>query len=226
MQLLKKNFKKKGFRYPFNTKRLGITSPSAARDTPKRDGYFYLRSTLSMRKSYFGRQLKRDTNERKALFKNLIRSLVIHERIETTTAKAKAIRSQTEKLVTKAKRNSDNATYFLQPYLSGVALDKMVTDIAPRFVDRQGGYVRIIKTGNRLKDNAEMSIIEWVDGSKITANLSTSATQKSKDKKKDIKKKQKKEATGSKVTSIAREMPTKTATTRVTKSRRRTPNAK
>ncbi len=117
-----------------------------------------------MKKQVFGRQLKRDTNERKALFKGLVSSLTMYERIETTEEKAKAIKGHVEKLVTKAKKNdSVQARQLLQAYLTNEALQKMVTDVAPRFSDRPGGYTRIIKIGNRFSDNASMVIMEWVE---------------------------------------------------------------
>ena len=117
-----------------------------------------------MKKQVFGRQLKRDTNERKALFKGLVSSLTMYERIETTKEKAKSIQGHVEKLVTKAnKNNSEQARKLLQAYLTHEALQKMLTDVAPRFVDRQGGYTRILKIGNRFNDNASMVIMEWVE---------------------------------------------------------------
>lgn len=122
-----------------------------------------------MKKQIFGRQLKRDTNERKALFKGLVSSLTMYERIETTEEKAKAIKGHVEKLVTKAKKNdSVQARQLLQAYLTNEALQKLVTDVAPRFADRPGGYTRIIKIGNRFSDNASMVIMEWVEkGTKV-----------------------------------------------------------
>jgi large subunit ribosomal protein L17 len=113
-----------------------------------------------MRKHYFGRQLKRDANERKALFKNLLTSLVLEERITTTEAKAKAIRAAADKLVTKAKKADAFAR--LAPDVRHVAAAKLITAIAPRFADRQGGYTRIIRVGRRVADNAPQVIMEWV----------------------------------------------------------------
>lgn len=116
-----------------------------------------------MRKRVFGRHLKRDTNERKALFKNLMTELILHEKIITTEEKAKAIRGQVEKLITKAKRKGQQSEYLLQPYVSTEAVKKIITDIALRFADRMGGYTRILKLGNRFNDNASMVVIELVD---------------------------------------------------------------
>lgn len=117
-----------------------------------------------MRKQVFGRQLKRDTNERKALFKGLASALVEYERIETTEEKAKAVKGYVEKLVTKAKKHNDaHVRALLEPYLNKEAVVKMTTEIAPRFVDRPGGYIRIIKTRQRFNDNAKMVMMEWVE---------------------------------------------------------------
>ena len=114
-----------------------------------------------MKKHVFGRQLKRDANERKALFKNLLTSLVIEERIVTTEAKAKAIKAAADKLVTKAKKG-ESAFVSLAPDVRYDAVVKLVKTIAPRFKDRQGGYTRIIKVGHRVADNAPQVVMEWV----------------------------------------------------------------
>ena len=116
-----------------------------------------------MRKNVFGRQFKRDANERKALFKNLLTSLVLKERIQTTPAKAKAIKAAADKLVTKAKKGGDAAFLALAPDVNHQAVVKLVNDIAPRFASRQGGYTRIIKVGRRVADNAPQAIMEWVE---------------------------------------------------------------
>lgn len=117
-----------------------------------------------MRKRVFGRQLKRDTNERKALFRGLATSLVLHESIKTTEEKAKAVKSYIEKLVTKAKKNNSvHAEKLLQQHLPSTAIKKLINEIAPRFKTRPGGYTRIIKIGQRLSDNAPMVILEWVE---------------------------------------------------------------
>ncbi|MBI4084492.1 MAG: 50S ribosomal protein L17 [Candidatus Levybacteria bacterium] len=119
-----------------------------------------------MRKQVFGRQFKRDINERKALFKGLASSLVLHERITTTEEKAKAIKGHVEKLVTKAKRTDlRHAQSLLEPYLTIEAVEKVLHDIAPRFANRPGGYTRIMRVGRRFNDNAQMVFIEWVEKS-------------------------------------------------------------
>ncbi|MBI4078954.1 MAG: 50S ribosomal protein L17 [Candidatus Levybacteria bacterium] len=116
-----------------------------------------------MRKRVFGRQFKRDTNERKALFKGLMSSLVLNERITTTIEKAKAIRPKLEKLVTKAKKGNGASYRIIVPYLTASAIKKFMGEVAPRFINRPGGYTRIIRVGNRIKDNAQMAIMEWTE---------------------------------------------------------------
>src|SRR5258706_9221972 len=116
-----------------------------------------------MRKQVFGRKLQRDTNERKALFKGLMNDLVMNESLKATEEKAKAIKGQVEKLITKAKNRGTEARKFLSPYLESQAVEKVIVDLAVRFEKRPGGYTRIIKTGNRFSDNASMVIMEWVE---------------------------------------------------------------
>lgn len=143
-----------------------------------------------MKKHVFGRKLKRDANERKALFKNLLTSLVLQERIKTTEAKAKAIKAQADKLITKAKKaestdkkGSEKAYKLLHPDVGQVAVVKLIKDLGPRFAKRQGGYTRIVKLGKRrVADNAEMVIIEWTEA---PAKQDTLKTKKLKQAKKE-----------------------------------------
>lgn len=118
---------------------------------------------IFMKKKVFGRQFSRDTDERKGLFKSLMNAVVLKERIQTTEEKAKAVKGSLEKLVTKAKKYGDKADHFLMPHLGSDAMKKMITDIAPRFTNRQGGYLRVIKLRNRFGDNAKLAILEWVE---------------------------------------------------------------
>lgn len=112
-----------------------------------------------MKKNVFGRKFKRDKNERKALFSGLISSLILNERIETTEQKAKAIKADIDKLITRAKKNALNQN----EGLSNNVLKKLTGDIAPRFSQRAGGYTRIIRLGKRFGDDATMVILEWVE---------------------------------------------------------------
>src|SRR5882724_5302791 len=141
-----------------------------------------------MKKHVFGRQLKRDANERKALFKNLLTSLVVHERITTTDAKAKAIKGAADKLITKAKKvsSSDNNAYrSLEAYVNHNAVVKLLNDLGPRFVSRQGGYTRIIKVGRRVADNAPQVILEWTEKSTKVAVINPEAKAAKKSEKKE-----------------------------------------
>ena len=123
-----------------------------------------------MRHQVAGRILGRDTTHRKALFRNLIKSLYTHERIMTTEAKARAIRAEAEKLITKAKHgiaeggNRVHAQRQLVAVLNDKTLAKKVFDeFAPRYATRNGGYTRMIKIGKRQGDAADMVILELVD---------------------------------------------------------------
>ena len=117
-----------------------------------------------MKKNIFGRRFKRDIKERKALFKSLMSSLVLKEKIKTTEAKAKAIKGDVDKLITTVKKNEDNARRFLTKSLSPEALEKLIGKVVPRFKNRQSGYTRIIRLGKRSSDHASMVIMEWVEG--------------------------------------------------------------
>lgn len=126
-----------------------------------------------MRKNVFGRKFNRDTNERKALFKALISSLVLNERIKTTEEKAKAIKADVDKVITKVKKKGDLARRFLYGVLNSEALEKLINDVAPRFKDRNGGYTRIIRVGRRFGDNAMEVIMEFTEKPKAVAVAAT-----------------------------------------------------
>lgn len=122
-----------------------------------------------MRHRVAGRHLGRNSSQRKALFSNLVRELYIHERITTTEAKARAVRADAEKLITKAKHgiadggNRIHAQRQIVAYLGDKTVAKKVFDeFAPRYAERNGGYTRIIKIGFRQGDAAEMAILELV----------------------------------------------------------------
>lgn len=143
-----------------------------------------------MRKRVYGRQFNKDTNQRKALFRNLMRSLALSEGIKTTESKAKAIKGEFESHITKAKKG-EVSRYNLTRHLPKDAIDRLINDIAPRMKDRQGGYTRIVRLGSRTKDNAEMVLLELVEkGEKVVLS-----------KQKGSKKVSKRETKSSKVTS-------------------------
>lgn len=108
--------------------------------------------------------LGRTSPHRKAMLSNMATSLILHKRITTTTAKAKALRSFVEPLLTKSKEDSTHSRRVVFSYLkSKFAVSELFRDVSPKIMDRPGGYTRILKTGNRIGDNAEMCIIELVD---------------------------------------------------------------
>lgn len=116
-----------------------------------------------MRHRKKGRGLSRSPSHRKALLRNLAASLFLHERITTTTARAKELRPYAERLVTMAKRGDLHARRLAARRISDRAvLGKLFDEIGPRYAERPGGYVRILKLGNRKGDAAEMARIELV----------------------------------------------------------------
>ncbi len=116
-----------------------------------------------MRHRKKGRSLSRSPSHRKALLRNMATSLFEHERITTTTARAKELRPYAERLITLAKRGDLHARRMAARRIAdrGV-LGKLFDDIAPRYAERPGGYTRILKLGNRKGDAAEMALIELV----------------------------------------------------------------
>ncbi|MFR4237448.1 MAG: 50S ribosomal protein L17 [Alistipes onderdonkii] len=108
--------------------------------------------------------LGRQAGHRKALMSNMASSLILHKRIETTVAKAKAVRQFIEPLVTKSKDDSTHSRRIVFSYLKQKeAVTELFRTIAPKIAERPGGYTRILKTGFRLGDAADMCIIEFVD---------------------------------------------------------------
>ena len=124
-----------------------------------------------MRHGVAGRKLGRGKDERVALRRNLVKQLFEHERIHTTRTKAIAVRGQAERLITLAKRGNDagdahmvHARRLAAARLSDAeTVKKLFDDIAPRFVNRQGGYTRMVKLGPRFGDAAEMVMLELVE---------------------------------------------------------------
>ena len=111
-----------------------------------------------------GRKLRRTTSHRLAMFSNQLASLMTHERIQTTISKAKELRPLAEKLITAAKNDDVAARRRVYRWIPDHSTVKKVFEtIAPRFVDRPGGYTRILKLGARRGDAAEAAILEFVD---------------------------------------------------------------
>jgi len=116
-----------------------------------------------MRHGVSGRKFDMPTAQRKALFRGLVRDLILHERITTTVTRAKEMRPFAEKMITLGKDGDLNARRkALQFVTDKDVIAKLFTDIAPRYTTRQGGYTRIVKLGRRLGDGADMAIIELV----------------------------------------------------------------
>lgn len=108
--------------------------------------------------------LGRKSEHRKALLANLASSLIMHKRIETTTAKAKALRVYIEPLITKSKNDSTHSRRMVFSYLKNkYAVSELFRTVAPKIADRPGGYTRVLKIGFRQGDAAEMAMIELVD---------------------------------------------------------------
>jgi large subunit ribosomal protein L17 len=109
-------------------------------------------------------KLSRDSAHRKALLMNLSKEIIEHERIETTEAKAKAVKPEIEKLITLAKRGDLHARRQALATLAQdkFAVHKLFVDVAPRYAERPGGYTRILKLGPRRSDATEMVFIELV----------------------------------------------------------------
>ena len=108
--------------------------------------------------------LGRKSGHRKAMLANMACSLIMHKQIETTVAKAKALRMYVEPLITKAKDDSTHSRRIVFSYLKQKeAVTELFRNVAPKIADRPGGYTRIVKTGFREGDAADMAIIELVD---------------------------------------------------------------
>ncbi len=115
--------------------------------------------------------LGRTASHRKAMLSNMASSLITHKRINTTVAKAKELKKYVEPLVTRSKVDSTHNRRMVFSYLQDkVAVTELFREVAVKVGDRPGGYTRIIKTGNRLGDNAEMCMIELVDFNDIYGN--------------------------------------------------------
>jgi large subunit ribosomal protein L17 len=125
-----------------------------------------------MRHARSGKKLGRDSAHRKALYSNLAGALIEHGRIETTEAKAKAVKPFAEKMITLGKRGDLHARrQALAALRSNDVVHRLFADIAPRFEDRAGGYTRIVKLGPRQGDAAEMVYLELVDHEPAASSL-------------------------------------------------------
>ncbi|MBT8439486.1 MAG: 50S ribosomal protein L17 [Gammaproteobacteria bacterium] len=117
-----------------------------------------------MRHRHAGRQLNRNSSHRKAMFRNMAVSLIEHELIKTTLPKAKELRRFAEPLITKSKSDSvANRRHAFDHLRDDSAVGKLFAELGPRYQDRPGGYLRILKCGYRAGDKAPMAYVELVD---------------------------------------------------------------
>lgn len=117
-----------------------------------------------MRHRHSGRQLNRNSSHRKAMFRNMTASLVEHELIRTTVPKAKELRGYAEPLITLAKTDSvANRRLAFDRVRDKAVVGKLFTELGPRYQERPGGYIRILKCGYRTGDKAPMAYVELVD---------------------------------------------------------------
>jgi large subunit ribosomal protein L17 len=117
-----------------------------------------------MRHNKAHKKLGRTSAHRRAMFRNQLASLIEHERIRTSLAKAKALRPIAEKLITRGREDTVHSRRMVARWVSDRTLVKKLFDeIGPRFTDRPGGYLRIVKLGHRLGDGGEEAILELVD---------------------------------------------------------------
>ncbi|MGE4289544.1 MAG: 50S ribosomal protein L17 [Salinivirgaceae bacterium] len=124
--------------------------------------------------------LGRKAAHRSAMLSNMATSLILHKRISTTVAKAKALKTYVEPLITKSKVDSTHSRRVVFSYLQNKdGVNELFRDIAVKVANRPGGYTRILKTGNRVGDNAEMCIIELVDYNENYTQQKESAKQTS-----------------------------------------------
>ncbi len=133
-----------------------------------------------MRHMKAGRKLGRTSEHRRALFRNQLRSLIEHERIITTLVKAKTLRPIAEKVVTLGRKaDSVHARRLVGRWIeSRDVIKRLFSEIGPRFVNRPGGYTRIVKLGPRKGDGAELAILEFVDFKLPEAKAEKSAASK------------------------------------------------
>lgn len=150
-----------------------------------------VRVWYKMRHRVDGRLFGRTTNQRKALLRGLVASLFEHQRIETTLAKAKEARRIAERMITLGIRGDLHSKRLAFSYLpSRSVIAKLFSEIAPRFSGRSGGYLRIVRTRNRVNDASPMAVLELVD----YEDLRKSKEEKSEKKEKSAKKESKKPA--------------------------------
>jgi large subunit ribosomal protein L17 len=137
-----------------------------------------------MRHRNYGKKLSRNTEHRRALLRSLVTSLILRERIETTVAKAKAARPLAERMITLGKRGDLHARRLAAGYLTDPGAVKLLfEDIAKRYDSRPGGYTRIVRTGWRKGDGADLAVLELV-GTEVLQKLAEKRAKKAEAKRK------------------------------------------
>jgi large subunit ribosomal protein L17 len=132
-----------------------------------------------MRHSRVINHLGRTSSHRKSMLSNMAASLIMHKRITTTTAKAKALRTYVEPIITKSKDDSTHSRREVFSFLKDKeAVAELFREISPKIAERPGGYTRILKTGKRIGDNADMCILELVDYNEAMMGKSDAAKTK------------------------------------------------
>ncbi len=142
-----------------------------------------------MRHRIDGRLFGRTANQRKALLKGLVTSLFEHDRIETTVAKAKEVRRIAERIITLGIKGDLHSKRLAFSYLSNrAAMSKLFGEIAPRLSGRNGGYLRIVQTRNRVNDSSPMAVLEFVDYENIRKSKEVKESKDKKTEKKEMEK--------------------------------------
>jgi large subunit ribosomal protein L17 len=143
-----------------------------------------------MRHSRTINHLGRTSSHRKSMMANMASSLILHKKIRTTVAKAKALKIYLEPIITKSKEDSTHSRRVAFSYLKDkVAVAELFREVSPKIAERPGGYTRILKTGNRIGDNAEMCILELVDFNVLMAGGGEAAKTKTTRRRRSSKKK-------------------------------------
>ncbi|OIO29955.1 MAG: 50S ribosomal protein L17 [Nitrospirae bacterium CG22_combo_CG10-13_8_21_14_all_44_11] len=141
-----------------------------------------------MRHKISGRLFGRTANQRKALLKGIVSSLLEYQRIETTLAKAKAAKGIAEKIVTMGIKGDLHSKRLVLSYIPNRAVvSKLFSEIAPRFSGRNGGYLRIVQTRNRVNDGAPMAVLEFIDYESIKKPKEEKKKDKAKEKEEEKK---------------------------------------
>jgi len=132
-----------------------------------------------MRHRVDGRLFGRTANQRKALLRGLVSSLLEHERIETTVAKAKEVKKIAEKIVTLGIKGDLHSKRMALSYIPNrTVMSRLFSEIAPRFLGRNGGYLRMMHTRNRVNDSAPMAVLEFIDYEDLRKVKETKAEKK------------------------------------------------